>query len=539
MGLLSDYWQQSQDYKKAGSIGAGLLPDRPNMALGQQGLLGQMQAAEAEYLKRVSNPVPYYQKNPSAQGLLTVSPELDLLDMATGGGKMAMGAAVKKAGGNTADYIKDLMFLHNTSADKITRQQGMGGMPMPSIAVTQKDIPFNSFGDITLIGKPSNFDPKSSKLNQAFSADAYTVRAPQPVRVARKGAGKDFSDKYEDKLKELGVYTSEVSSNIWDLESKGQANPSKYRQVSDFFENRAGSLYLEESGISYKGSLGPVGLKKKRVFEQKAIDKARNSGELESWSKSKVDEIFEPEEYFISNPNRDYYTTGARLKPYDADEIASFMKRSSGRNQEGGMSTGSAGAVRAATTEQFKGLQGMRDIKDRLVSSDGMAKFKQTSGMMLDDLSEAFKDSYKYQSDSMHYEDEFREFVRLSETKGVRAAAAEVGFDPSKELVKELNDYKDMLRGGPTEYFESKPKRVVDFNEFAGAIVPQGTDKKTLGLLESFGIKVKKYKDEASRTAARDKFKSQMFTNPAVLGGAGLLGYGILGEDQEVSSGDL
>jgi len=421
--------------------------------------------------------------------------------------------------GDASEYVEDLMFLHNTSADKISRQQGMGGMPMPSIAVTQKDIPFDSFGDITLVGKPSNFDPKASKLNQAFSADAYTVRAPQPVRIARKGAGKYFDETYESKLKDLGVYTSEVSSNIWGLEKKGSANPSKYGHVSDFFENRAGALYLQEKGIAYKGSLGPVGLKNKKAFERKAIDKARKSGELEAWGKGKADEIFEPEEYFISNPDRDYYTTGAKLKPYNADEIASFMKKSAGRNQEGGMSSGSAGALRASTTEQFKGLQGMRDIKGKLVSSEDMAEFKQTSSMMLDDLSESFKANYKYQADSMHYNDEFMEFVRLSETKGVKAAANEVGFNPSAELTQELNEYKDMLRGGPTEYFESKPKRVVDFSEFAGAIVPQGTDKKTLGILDGFGIKVKKYKDEAGRLAARDKFKSQMFTNPA----AGLL----------------
>ena len=86
-GLLDDYMAQVQDYKKAGSIGAGLLADRPNLELGQQGLLSQMQSAESEYLNRISDPLTYYQQNPEAQGLLNVSPELDLLDLATGGGK--------------------------------------------------------------------------------------------------------------------------------------------------------------------------------------------------------------------------------------------------------------------------------------------------------------------------------------------------------------------------------------------------------------------------------------------------------------------
>ncbi len=35
----------------------------------------------------------------------------------------------------------DLQFLHNTSEEKLRRQEAMGGMPMPSIAVTRQDIP--------------------------------------------------------------------------------------------------------------------------------------------------------------------------------------------------------------------------------------------------------------------------------------------------------------------------------------------------------------------------------------------------------------
>ena len=108
-GLLDNYMSQVQDYKKAGSIGSGLLPDRPNLELGRQGLLGQMQAAESEYLKRVSDPLPYYQQNPEAQGLLNVSPELDLIDLATGGGKMAMVAAARNMGKKAGSGIVDDM----------------------------------------------------------------------------------------------------------------------------------------------------------------------------------------------------------------------------------------------------------------------------------------------------------------------------------------------------------------------------------------------------------------------------------------------
>ena len=420
------------------------------------------------------------------------------------------------------DRARDLMFLHNTNANKLARQESMGGFPMPSIAVTQKDIPFEGFGDITLVGKPDNFDPKSSKLNQAFSADAYTVRAPRPLKIAKKGAGKAFDAKYGSKLKELGVYSDEIRSNLWDLESKADARVDGYDNVIRFFEDRASPLFLDEKGIKHIG--GGSDLDKRR-WEQTQIDKAKSSGTHQEWVIDKIDEFLIPDQWFVAGSKDS--PSGRRksvLKPYSADEVTKFMKKSAGRGGEGGMSTGSTGSLRASTTEQFKNLQGMRDMKGNLVSADDMAEFKVTTDSLLYDLQDAFKSSYKYNADGIMYRNEFNDFVKLSETKGVKAAADEIGFNPSKELVQELNEYKDMLRSGPTEYFESKPKRVVDFNEFAGAIIPKSTDKQTRGLLKRYGIRAEEYTDEASKIAARNKFKSEMFSNPVATAAAGLGG---------------
>jgi len=446
-----------------------------------------------------------------------------------------LGDAAKTGAGLLGD-VKDLMFLHNTNPAKLARQESMGGLPMPSIAVTQKDIPFEGFGDITLVGKPSNFDPKASKLNEAFSADAYTVRAPSPVRMAKKGAGKAFDAKYEDKLKELGVYSRETSSNLWDLEAKGDVRVEDYNNVVRWFEDRAQPLFLDENGIKYSG--GGSDLDKRR-WDQLQIDEAKSNGTHQAWVSDKLDEFLNPDQWFVAGTKDS--PSGRRnsvLKPYSADEVTKFMKKSAGRGGEGGMSTGSTGSLRASTTEQFKNLQGMRDMKGNLVSADKMAEFKQTNEMMLDDLSEAFKSNYKYEADSYGYRDEFNEFVKLSETKGVKAAAEEIGFNPSKELTQELNEYKDMLRSGPTEYFESKPKRVVDFNEFSGAIIPKSTDAETRGLLKRYGIRTEEYTDEASNLAARNKFTSEMFTRPEAAI-AGLLGAGAMMGSDDADAGIL
>ena len=492
-----------------------------------------------------------------------------------------------------ADKIA-LQFIHNTRAENIGRYQDIGGLPMPSIAVTKENLPFDSFGDISLIGKPSSFDPKANRANKAYSADAYTARAPSPVRVASKKAGKRFQNELEDKLKSLGSYTSETASNIWDLEKKGDVSENTYNQVQRFFDNDKGvdALFLESKGIELprksnatingepladyvgadianrvaKGENLDDVLKAKREDYEDILDtpdqrdvvlkKANReierldaiesvlpdgdivleAGEIDSWKANELakemaseraafgqdlmNQYFDADEYFIANPDRDYYTQRARLKPYQADEMTKFMKKQDG---EGGLASKSAGALRASTVEPLKSLQGMRDIKDRLVSADDMAEFKQTSQMMLDDLQDAFKPYYKYSADGWQYSDEFNEFVKMSEQVGIERAAKEFGFDVPDGLRQELNEYKDMLRAGQTEYFESKPERVVDLSEFGGAVVPTGTPQNTLDILKKNNVPYETYDPnvEGSRLAARNKFSDYSFDLGAGLAATG------------------
>jgi hypothetical protein len=413
-----------------------------------------------------------------------------------------LGELAKRA---AAKDEKALNFLHNTSTEKLQRMQNMGGLPMPSIAITDKSIPFENFGDITLVGKPESFDPKANSLNQAFSADAYTVRAPSPVRVAKKGAGKRFNALYGADAKELGVYADETMSNIWDLEKKGDAREDKYNQVVRWFENRSGPLFLKDKGILFD--------KDSRQSVDDALLPYQQNGEFQQWAKDSTDEVFEDGEYFISNPDRDYYTQNARLKPYTADEITKVMKRNAGRGGEGGLSSSSPGAVRAAYSEKLTSLEAMRKRRDQLSGDIGIEK-DEVENLLLD-LGDAIKPYYKYDSDGFMYRDAVSEFLADGATKGLKRSGDFVGFEniPS-DLMQELEGFQQILKKAPTEYFESKPKRVVKLNEFGGAIVPDGTSQKTLDLLTQQGLEIESYADDAERLAARQKFKNLLFQIP-------------------------
>lgn len=126
---------------------------------------------------------------------------------------------------------KDLQFLHNTSSGKIARQQAMGGLPMPSLAVTRQDIPFEGFGDITLVGDPAKFDPKQNRANVVYDADAYTVRAPSPVKQAKKGAYKKLNEEFGDIAKKYDGYIDEAKYLLADLETKKDISSDKYSTI--------------------------------------------------------------------------------------------------------------------------------------------------------------------------------------------------------------------------------------------------------------------------------------------------------------------
>ena len=72
---------------------------------------------------------------------------------------------------------KNMVITHNLSVDNLVNADKIGGLPMPSLAVTKNTNPLDGFGDITLVAKPEAFDPKKAK-NKFFNADIYSPRYP-------------------------------------------------------------------------------------------------------------------------------------------------------------------------------------------------------------------------------------------------------------------------------------------------------------------------------------------------------------------------
>jgi hypothetical protein len=417
----------------------------------------------------------------------------------------------------------DLQFLMNIGPEGIEKAQRLGGFPMPSLAITRQDLPFQSFGEITLVGSPTKFDPKRLKANVVFNADAYTVRAPQPFRIARKDADVEFREKYQPIAKEFDE--GRVDNIVYELgkmEMKKTATAGSFSDVQRFFQSDpvADVAFLRDQGDTRSIPKRASGL----IEQSELREMVQEYGDArKKWGKAQLDELFDGQEVFDASVNRDFYTGEGRVfKPYTGEEVVKFMKKSRGAAQEGGAFSVSPGKLRASLTERLTSLKKIRDQSARLVDNEKFTKFKDDSYERVTDLVESLKPFYRFDSSGLRFYDEVIELLIESEKRNLPRVMDEFGFDDVPEsVVDEIQGIKSYFRTAPTEYFEAKPQRLVDLEEFEGAIVPEGTSDDLVQALKDAGIQIETYADDAQRLAARKKFGGTAFS---VAGGITLVG---------------
>ena len=104
---------------------------------------------------------------------------------------------------STVEQTKDLVALHNLTEEKLLKSLELGGLPMPSIAITKASIPHDNFGEITLILGKDSIDPKKNKKNVVYSADAWTPTFPMVEYEADSNVEKRINNKLLDLAKKV------------------------------------------------------------------------------------------------------------------------------------------------------------------------------------------------------------------------------------------------------------------------------------------------------------------------------------------------
>jgi len=477
--------------------------------------------------------------------------------------------AVAKGAEKAADFTKDMMFLHNTSQAALKNYESLGGIPSPSIAVTQKDIPFTGFGDITLVGNPKNFNPNNLK-NKIYSSDAYTPRSPVPFRLADKDAYKRLKDDYKDIANKYEIKMSNIVDDMYEQSfKKNAANSYGNSDINRFFDYEVAPKikFLQEKGINvepvYKGGMEleirpytfrdktpMLGLFNKKTGEKiysetntefnrdllertkesnekisidnfatkKKIDKELekfNSSDYENWVVNEKNKYLQDDLFFKSGG----YFDNPKTKEYSLDNLVNYMKKQPQIGGEGdGIGTKGIGRLKAALTGKFKSLDEIKQSKSQIIDKEKAKDVYEKTENEFFDIANNLYDSLPNQSsyNQFSFIDDVSDLIFNAIQKGGGKKEIKESFDVyniSNQQVNKIQKFLNNLEKAPVSYFEAKPTRAVGLDEFSGAIVPEATPKETLDLLKSYGINIEKYDPfiEPSRTQARDKFQNQMF----------------------------
>lgn len=367
---------------------------------------------------------------------------------------------------------KDLIITHNLTEDNLLHAKKMGGIPVPSLAVTKHTEPLSGFGDITMIGSKEMADPKAYAKTKVFGADIYSPRYPKVEPVYNKATESKL-------LKELDSYKEITGRSSYDLDNLHRSPNMEYK-------------FLKEKGLENKVSITSDMNSYDRVnATRKALEENGLVPEYKKYVKDTLSEMTDKEQIF-----KGFSPSGKKLYiPHNLENVVKMLKKDI-RGGEG-FNYG-VGSIRSQYAPQFKSIKDIKAAKGRLVSSSDFSKIKEEVNDEYSKLSGELSPYTSYSDKYTTTEGLLSEIPKL----GIERALREYGFKEVPDTIKKsLADFIEKLRNMPTEYFEAKIMREVSPAEFKTAVIPDNLGADAHAYLDKNGVKKFTYKagDEADR----------------------------------------
>ena len=383
------------------------------------------------------------------------------------GGILGMGVSKtpKQTGllGKTNEIKEPLIVQHNINETALMESDRLGGLPVPSLAVSKVDNPLLGFGDVTLVGSPNMAKPSGS--NPVYRADAYTTRRPKPEIVVNEKA-EDFAEKLTTPFKDLPRGSSVSQLDGYNV------NQSIAEDLYRGFEGSSSNIPLRAKYMIDKGLLDP-----KKFKTQYDITKfvRENFSETEDYTnyitKLKKDMIASgggaKEKLFVT-----YTNNGRKYIPATLENYVKLMKKKRGAGEE--TTFPSMGALRAKLTPKFKNITEVKSERDRVVNREKFEEVKNQVNLDYEDLLSDVSKKLPEKTDWRTSEALFEDLIlgRLGSHPYSKPYEQYID-DGSKKSAKEL---REKLKSIPTEYFEIKPQRGGDGKALPKSLTapPQG-----------------------------------------------------------------
>ena len=147
------------------------------------------------------------------------------------------------------DKNKDLVAVHNLTAENLQEALELGGMPSPSIAVVKAQEGHTKYGPISLVFNSDTIDPMVNRANRIYGSDAWTPTRPNVEFGVNYDAMRDFESKVDSASKDAfeGKFANSAALQRLGIEETSSSDRAELAQRLE--ENTAVQLaYLEAKG---------------------------------------------------------------------------------------------------------------------------------------------------------------------------------------------------------------------------------------------------------------------------------------------------
>ena len=322
---------------------------------------------------------------------------------------------------------------------------------------------------------------------------------------------KNYLSKYEDAIREAYKkllleeyhFTDEQAQNVMD----STKNADFIKFMRDAHKYRENGRVTTKTEADYEAT-------------KEAIKTAAGE-EYRKW----VDSLFKgiEEKSGIRN-NTDFFTNSGNRRSWEAlhwennlENVVKIMK-----SQDNGVAAFFSGqAIWGVSAKDYRSIEEIKADADRLkqLPEEEYNKIKEGFGERLSEIARCIMD--KSESNPFIAVDNAMECIvdalRHSKTKsGVMSYLKQfthltVTETNVEDIISLVTDISNM----PTEYFEAKPRRAVELNEIATAIIPTNTSPETKARLDDMGIKYLEYEsgNENARLDALNSLENLKFSD--------------------------
>jgi LAS superfamily LD-carboxypeptidase LdcB len=393
------------------------------------------------------------------------------------------------SGGRIGKDDGGAMFGHHNTSDKgVEVASNIGGIPMPSMAISKVAHPLESFGDVTLMAHPSMVTP--SKDTNVWSADTYTGRQPR--------GEEEFSDpkSVRNAMRLDPDFGHMQDASNWIDSTNGVTDADEMMKTAQLGIARGVD---PKEHTSFRDYVREVQKKLgSNVYDNDHMPGLRVYGDIKR----------------VLYPKDMYTPSGKRKKPvdYTLDAVMRYMKGASEAGSENW--NYGAGNFRAVNTPKFLSMSDVKADRGLIIPKNEMKPIKSE-----------FEKSYNGLVE---------ELVKARGQKGFRAydEAAEALTDISKgrkvdwfgavppELVAQIKELGKHASKMPTEYFEAKSKKAIPLSAFPAALVSRDNPETARRLTEAGVKKVLTYGSPEERVAMYSSNPDLMFNHGGVVDAA-------------------